>query len=442
MQNSTPSPTKHPNPWFVGVVSGMASYIDSCAIVSSGTALTIYQLTSGYSDGQVGLASMGLTLAIAGGALFGGKLGDSFGRKHVFSATMVLIAVGAALQVFAGSFTMLMVGTILVGLGTGADLPVSLANIAETATDENRGKIIGLSNILWTVGILGAIACASIVGNWGHLGGQILYAQVGIVAVIVLLLRLPLPESHVWLEAQAEKKAGVETVRAERSQLRLLLQSPYAKPFFALIFFYALVNIPANTGGQFGTWVAVNVIHMDVAFTSRLGLIMMPLGFIWGVWFMKIVDTDKRMPYFYVGALLFAGAYLIYPIFGFSVVTYIAVSVINGIGSGFAFEGIMKVWTQESFPTLLRTTAQGTIIAVARVVAALAASVTPLLLRAGPEIAYAALAAIAAVGYAFAIWGFRHKTRNEFDVESHSIEDVKAAEEAGVDFTISAEPKA
>lgn len=437
----TAPPPRTPNPWFVGVVSGMASYIDSCAIVSSGTALTIYQLTSGYTDGQVGLASSALTLAIAFGALSGGNLGDRFGRKHVFSATMVLIMIGAALQVFAGSFGMLLAGTILVGLGTGADLPVSLANIAETATDDNRGKIIGLSNILWTVGIVGAIACGAVVGNWGHVGGQILYAQVGVVALITLLLRLPLPESHVWLEAQAEKKAGVATVRAERNQLSMLFKSPYAKPFFALIFFYALVNIPANTGGQFGTWVAVNVIGMDVAFTSQLGLMMMPLGFVWGIWFMKIVDTPRRMTYFYVGLVLFAGAYLIYPIVGFSMWTYIAVSVINGIGSGFAFEGIMKVWTQESFPTLLRTTAQGAIIFVARVVAALAATVTPLLLRAGPGVAYAALAAIAFVGYAFAIWGFHNKTRNEFDVEGHSVQDVEAAEEAGLDFTVPAVPE-
>ena len=34
---------KAPNPWYVAVVSGMASYIDSCAIITSGTALAIYQ---------------------------------------------------------------------------------------------------------------------------------------------------------------------------------------------------------------------------------------------------------------------------------------------------------------------------------------------------------------------------------------------------------------
>ena len=60
-----------PNPWVVGVVSGMASYIDSCAIVSSGTALVIYQMAMGFGDGQYGIASMAITLAIACGALSG-----------------------------------------------------------------------------------------------------------------------------------------------------------------------------------------------------------------------------------------------------------------------------------------------------------------------------------------------------------------------------------
>lgn len=429
-----------PNPWFIGTVSGMASYIDSCAIVSAGTALVIYQMTMGFSDAQVGIASSGLTFAIAIGAIFGGRIGDRLGRKPVFSVTMGVIILGSLLQIFSTSFTPLLIGTILVGLGTGADLPVSLANIAETATDENRGKIIGLSNLLWIVGILGASGCATVVGNWGHRGGQIIYAQVGVVALIVLLLRIPLPESHVWLQAQAEKKAGVETVRAERSKISLLMSKPYLKPFIALTVFYALVNVPANTGGQFTTWINVNIIGMDVAFSSLIGLILMPLGFIWGIWFMKIVDTPKRMTYFYVGAALYAGSYFIYILGGFHLWTYIAVSLVNGIGGAFAFEGIMKVWTQESFPTLLRTTAQGTIIAVARVVAALTASVTPMLLRLNPRTAYLVLAIIAIIGYAFAIWGFKDKTRNEFDVEGHTEEDVSAAEAADLDFTIDPSP--
>ncbi len=438
---SSDTPPSAPNQWWVGIVSGMASYIDACAIVSAGIALVIYQNVLGFTNSQVGLASSGLTFAIAIGALSGGRLGDRFGRKHVFSVTMLVIVLGALLQTFAPSFTLLLLGTILVGLGTGADLPVSLATIAETADDDNRGKIIGLSNILWIVGILGAVVTSSIVGNWGLLGGQILYGQVGVIALITLLLRLPLPETQSWLQARAERAAGIETVRAERSSLSTLLQTPYLKPFVALIVFYALVNVPANTGGQFTTWINVNIIGMDVAFSSRIGLLLMPLGFIWGVWFMRIVDTPRRLPYFYLGAICYVGAYFIYIIAGFHVWTYIAVTVINAFGGAFAFEGIMKVWTQESFPTLLRTTAQGSIIFVARVVAALTAAVTPALLSLNPRIAYLVLAAIAIIGYAFAVWGFHGAQRNEFDVEGHAEADVAAAEDAGLDLAVSPQPK-
>ena len=44
---------RHVNPWWVAVVSGMASYIDSCAIISSGTALVIYQQTFGLDNGPL-----------------------------------------------------------------------------------------------------------------------------------------------------------------------------------------------------------------------------------------------------------------------------------------------------------------------------------------------------------------------------------------------------
>ena len=84
-----------PNPWWVGFVSGLASYIDACAIVSSGIAFVIYRHTIGLTDGQYGALSGALTFSIAVGALFGGRLGDRFGRKHVFSVTMVLIVIGA-----------------------------------------------------------------------------------------------------------------------------------------------------------------------------------------------------------------------------------------------------------------------------------------------------------------------------------------------------------
>jgi len=399
----------------------MASYIDAAAIVANGIALVIYQHSIGTTPDQIGVMSSALTLCIAIGALAGGRLGDRFGRRRVFLVTMVLIVIGSALLTFTTAFPLLLAGVILVGLGTGADLPVSLATISEAAVDKNRGAILGLSNILWLVGIVMTIAISSIAGGWGHLGGQLLYGHVGVVALILLFGRLAIPESPSWLQAREQRRRGTATVRAENAAFKDLVGGAYRKPFLALLFFYALTNLAANTNGQFGTYVAVNVAGITVELSSRISLCMFPLGLLAGLWFMRIADTPRRMAYFVGGAALMVAGYVTPAVLGFSLATLVAANALGWIWGAFAFEGIMKVWSQESFPTMLRSSAQGAIIAFARVVAAVLALVTPALLDAGARTLYIVLASVVGVGLAIGWWGFHKNQRNEFAVE-HAVD--------------------
>jgi inositol transporter-like SP family MFS transporter len=457
---------RHVNPWFTTVVSGMASYIDAASIITSGIALVIYQTSFALDTGQFGLLSAALTFCIAIGSIFGGRLGDRYGRKPVFSATMIMLIIGGALLLFMPLavptdvtnqitdivtaaknaapetfsltpevkaslnlpalpgffFPMLLLGQILMGLGVGADLPVSLATIAEEASDNERGKMLLFSDILWVVGIIIANAFGSAFGNMGVTGGMIMYAQLVVVSTIVLILRQLIPESEVWLKAHEDRLSGKVTEEESSGKVSDLMKQPYVVPFVALIIFYIGTNVPANTLGQFSTYVATNVVRIDVALASTIGLITYPIRALFDVVFMKFVDTDKRMPLFYFGAILYVCGFLAMPIFGASTVTYVVTQLLYCIGAAFAFEGILKVWMQECFPTLLRTTANGTIVFASRMCCAVFGYFTAnLIAGVGYRAAFAILAVMCVMGYIAAIYAFHGKRYNTFaDEEKES----------------------
>ena len=413
------------SPWRVGVVSGMASYLDSAAIAGFSGAIVIFQSTLRFDAVETGVSAGTLTGGIALGAVTGGRLGDRFGRKPVFMVTMATILVGAVALMFAPSFAVVLVGAALVGLGAGADLPVSLSTIAEAADDTNRGRILGLSQILWVAGIIVNGVIVALVANLGRLGTAIIFGHLAVVALATLIARFSIPESTSWASARRERLEGVPTVRAHRAGVRELVRTPYAVPFIALIVFYALTNLASNSVGQFGSYVAVTYGGIPLGLATVAGLPIVPVAIVCSLIFMRIADRPIRFPFFIVGACLQVVSPLFYVVFGVQLWTLIASGLVTAVASAFAFEGIMKIWTQSSFPTLLRTTAQGTIIGVARLVAALFAVVTPLLLESvGVRVVWGVLSLLCAVGAVWAAAVFRTRDRHsEFDTEAEMVPD-------------------
>ena len=409
------SGNKQVNPWWVAVINGMASYIDSCTIITSGVALVIYQNTYGLTDIQFGALSAALTFCIALGSIFGGRLGDLFGRKPVFSVTMIMLVLGALIMVFSSNFIFLLIGEILMGLGVGADLPVSLATISEQAPDDKRGKMLLFSDILWVVGIVVAQGIGSLVGDWGLLGGQIMFGQLAAVSAIVLILRQTIPESPVWLEQNALRRQGI-VKKEDTGKLGDLVKAPYLVPFVALVIFYIGTNIPANSLGQFSTWIGNNVVELPISTVSLIGMIVYPIRAILDFVFMHFVDTPKRMPLFYMGAILYLAGFLMFPVFGASTTTYVLTQLLYCVGAAFAFEGILKVWMQECFPTLLRTTANGAIVFASRFSCAVCGFFTAAFITAfGYQVAFWVLSIMCFIGFAAAIWAFHGKRYNTFE---------------------------
>jgi MFS transporter, SP family, inositol transporter len=416
---------RRPHPWWVGFVCGLATFVDAAATTGIGIALVLFQAASpgaeGLTGNQVGFLTAALTLGVAVGSLAGGRLGDHFGRRKVFLVTMALIVLGSVAPFLSISFPLMLLGITVIGLGVGADLPVALATISESADDSNRGKIIVFSNILGGFGIAMSVLLSIAFGHLGATGGHIIFGAFGAVGLVTLMLRLSIPESTVWLAARDERRSGVQTVRADKSSLRDLVRQPYNRPFFVLACYYTLAAVAVSIAGSFGTYVAVNLAGVDVARYNTATLVALPLAVIAQMGFMAVADTRWRMPAYVVGAAFVVLSNLIPVAFGFTFATVLTSVLMSTVAGAFCFETIMKVWTQESFPTLLRGTAQGFIYGVSRFAAAGLNAVTPMLLALNPKGLYLAVAVLAAVGFGIGWWGFRRNARNEFDTE-HQLE--------------------
>lgn len=413
---------KQQSPWYVAFVAGMATFVDQMAITGFGTALVLYSGAQAITQEQVGILTSLSTIALALGALVGGRLGDRYGRHLIFLITMAMIVVGTALCAVYVSFVPLLIGFMLFGFGVGADLPVSLATISEAADDTNRAKLLTFSNLLGTAGITVAVLTATATGGLGVLGGQIIFGFTAIVGAITFALRFTVPESESWKQARQEAKEGVQTVRATQSHVRELLVGKYARPMWTLLGYYTLATIAVLVSGQFGTYVAVNVAGMNVQVYSAVSLVALPAALIGGLWFMKIADTPKRMPYFIAGAIGVVGSYVIQAVFGFTPATIVIALIVITIAGAFCYETMMKVWAQESFPVLLRSTAQGLVYFLSRVAAAILAIFTPTLLGLNPRGLYGALAVLTVVSMVIGYVGFHNSTKTAFDEEEEVVE--------------------
>lgn len=376
--------------WRVAILAGMASYLDAGAIITSGSALVLYKDVFGLTLAQIGQLSAVLTGLFAIGALVGGRLGDRYGRRKVFTVTMVGLAVGTAMMAFAQGVPMLYAGTAVVGFCIGADLPVSMAMIAEEAPPGFKGRLIAFSHVLWMAAICATFVLQVAVGDMGTMGGRLMWGHILLVTVLVLALRSTLPESGEWQRARARQDAG-DTGDGKGQGLRQLFTRQYFGPFAALALFYGVFNLAANTGGQFGTLLYTELAQTSVSTAGMINTVQFGISFLCAVLFMRLVDLPSRMTWFLLGGLLVIAGQAVPAVFGVNVVSLATWQVLQGIGGAFAGESMWKVWSQELFPTLLRSTAQGAATFFTRMLAAVCALGTPYLIQSGPTTLFVTL---------------------------------------------------
>jgi|APLak6261663543_1056040.scaffolds.fasta_scaffold00618_4 MFS transporter, SP family, inositol transporter len=384
----TPSPAEEINPdvitrqqWKWSALAGMASYLDAGSIVALGAGLAILQKEFNLSDGALGmLAAIGPNaLGCALGAFLGGWLGDKLGRKRIYQYDLMVYAFGILLVALAVNSTMLFVGTFIVGVAVGADVPTSLALVGELAPAKARGKLLGFTQVAWCLGPVVVLWMALALAPWGLLGIRIVFLHLFVVAVITWALRRGLAESARWKEASKAAKGVGHNLKAlfSGSNLRAIVWT-------ATI--YLFWNLAAGTAGIFNPYI-ISTLNagsqaMSVGLSSASFVIVMIVTV---TVFMKYSDRDfrTRKLIWGTGAVMQVISYGIFLFLPFTITTVILNIVLFAVSAALSGEAFYKVFSQELFPTMLRGTAQGFTFGVARTILGIWSFFVPMLAHTG-----------------------------------------------------------
>src|ERR1044072_8855463 len=87
------------------------------------------------------------------GSLGGGRTSDIIGRKWTMGLAAIIFQMGGLTMTFAPSYTILMVGRFLAGIGIGFGVMISPIYIAEISPNLTRGSLTAFPEIFINVGI-------------------------------------------------------------------------------------------------------------------------------------------------------------------------------------------------------------------------------------------------------------------------------------------------
>lgn len=403
-------------PWFTATLGGMASYLDGATIVTVGMTSVILQKQFHMSSWSVGALNSVLMFMFATGAVIGGRLGDLLGRRKVYAVDLVVYAAGVVTVLCAPNQTVLFVGVIITGLAMGADVPTSLALMAEEARAGRQSSTVAYAQTLWLAGVAVVQILGYFVGNLGLTGSRILFAHLLVVSVIVWILRRGVPESADWQRSR--------DIPLERRDLRAVFRKPYGVGLLATGLYFVVSGIMPNTVGQFGAFLVVNLGHSTVQVFSLIGWATMVVGIGVALLFQRLADSPVRRTLLVIGLVSLAAGPVVAVLGNFSLGALVVLFIANTIAGTWAGEGLYKVWSQEIFPTRIRSTAQGLTFGAARYAMAVFGLFTPTLVQGRPTLFMGILVALGIVATVVGLLWLPRLPRN-------GLRDQEAAGEPG-----------
>ncbi|MGF1473561.1 MAG: MFS transporter [Rubrobacteraceae bacterium] len=199
--------------WRVWFLSAMGVFLDGFDLFIMAVALPLIARDFDVSAPVLGLIGAAALIGAVVGAGVVGRLSDLFGRKVLYTIDLAFFTVFALLSGLAWDPASLIVFRFLLGVGVGADYPLSSTYITEFMPARIRGRMLVSGFSFQALGALAGAGAGILIllihpeeGAWRYM------LMLGVIpALIVVILRSALPESPRWAMAKGKgaEAAGV-----------------------------------------------------------------------------------------------------------------------------------------------------------------------------------------------------------------------------------------
>lgn len=183
--------------WVVLSVGALAFLVEAMDTSVIAAVLKPMRAALKISPGEMGFLSVSAIITTVIGIILVGPLADTYGRKRMLVAGILIAEIFTIAMYFATSFKMFLLFRLLTGLGLGFIFPVTLTYVAEFVGSEQRGYFTGLCNGVLGLGyFVSLLASYYIVPKYGY---HVTFLAPGLLIIAVPYIMIAVPESPRWL---------------------------------------------------------------------------------------------------------------------------------------------------------------------------------------------------------------------------------------------------
>lgn len=365
----------------ITLLSAAGTFLDGFDLTVIAVAMPLILSQWDVGPGLQGLITSSAVIGAFIGAIWLGNLTDKFGRKAMYVVDLLAFVVFAALTAFSQTAWQLILFRFLLGIGIGADYPISATLVSEFSSTKSRGRHSTFLGAMWFVGAVVAYLIGILLIPLGPSAWRYMLLVGSIFALIVFYFRVTLPESPRWLAARGREKeaeeimlkiTGQKVIIQPSTQPKQKLTDLFSKKLFKRTFFvcgfwfcYAVAYYgismytptilkPFTNGSQMMTYIGSGTI-------SLLGLVGAIIG-------SNLVERIGRRPLIITSFTGLSIALIVLalnpsPTMAFLVILFSLAVLFANMGGGI----LNFVYPTELFPTSIRASASGLATSISRI---------------------------------------------------------------------------